>query len=195
MKRFVVLAVLFGLSAVSAVEKARAAGGCDPSNTRTTTICHVPPGNPQNAQTLCVGNSAVKAHLTNHAGDTIGACASCGDGVCNGDEDCSTCPNDCGQCQPRCGDGICNGLETCRSCPGDCGACPPICGDGTCDTSENCNNCSADCGICPGQTLCCQKLDGSCSDVTDCNAQCFNDPIADSCTPAMICTASGCAAS
>ena len=36
------------------------------------TICHIPPGNPSNAQTITVNASAVNAHL-NH-GDTLGAC-------------------------------------------------------------------------------------------------------------------------
>lgn len=36
------------------------------------TICHIPPGNPSNAQTITVGASAVNAHL-NH-GDTLGEC-------------------------------------------------------------------------------------------------------------------------
>jgi len=35
-------------------------------------ICHIPPGNPSNAQTITVNASAVNAHL-NH-GDTLGAC-------------------------------------------------------------------------------------------------------------------------
>jgi hypothetical protein len=35
-------------------------------------ICHRPPGNPDNAQTLIIDESAVAAHLAN--GDTIGAC-------------------------------------------------------------------------------------------------------------------------
>lgn len=37
------------------------------------TICHYPPGNPENAQTLTIGVSALDAHLTEH-GDTLGAC-------------------------------------------------------------------------------------------------------------------------
>jgi hypothetical protein len=37
------------------------------------TICHIPPGNPENAHTITVGESAVAAHLENH-GDYIGAC-------------------------------------------------------------------------------------------------------------------------
>ena len=38
------------------------------------TICHYPPGNPENAQTLSVSSSAVDAHLSEH-GDTLGECA------------------------------------------------------------------------------------------------------------------------
>ena len=36
------------------------------------TICHRPPGDPQNVQTIAVGQSAVQAHLGH--GDTLGAC-------------------------------------------------------------------------------------------------------------------------
>jgi hypothetical protein len=46
---------------------------CDPQDQKKTTICHLPPGNPANAHTLCIGNSAVPAHLHNH-GDYLGAC-------------------------------------------------------------------------------------------------------------------------
>ncbi len=46
----------------------------------------------------------------------------CGDSVCSDREDCSTCPEDCGEC---CGDSLCRGDETCSSCESDCGFCPP----------------------------------------------------------------------
>jgi len=46
---------------------------CDPGEKKKTTICHIPPGNPANAHTLCVGNAAVPAHVRNH-GDTVGPC-------------------------------------------------------------------------------------------------------------------------
>lgn len=36
-------------------------------------ICHIPPGNPANAHSICVGPAAVPAHQRNH-GDNIGAC-------------------------------------------------------------------------------------------------------------------------
>jgi hypothetical protein len=45
---------------------------CDPADTRKTTICHIPPGNPANAHTICVGNAAVPAHLDH--GDFAGTC-------------------------------------------------------------------------------------------------------------------------
>ena len=36
-------------------------------------VCHLPPGRPTNAHEICIGASAVKAHLVNHA-DRLGAC-------------------------------------------------------------------------------------------------------------------------
>ena len=76
------------------------------------------------------------------------ATAQCGDSVCSGGEDCTSCPGDCGAC-PSCGDATCDPGEDCSSCPGDCGACP-YCGDGTCDSGEgeDCNTCESDCGTC-----------------------------------------------
>ncbi|HYV44557.1 MAG TPA: hypothetical protein VFA20_06820 [Myxococcaceae bacterium] len=43
-----------------------------------TTICHHPPDNPANAQTIAVGAPALRAHLLH--GDTFGACGSGGGG-------------------------------------------------------------------------------------------------------------------
>ncbi|MFH1240347.1 MAG: hypothetical protein V1672_03960 [Candidatus Diapherotrites archaeon] len=45
----------------------------------------------------------------------------CGDAECNGDETCSTCAEDCGECESICGDDLCNGAEDETSCPEDCG--------------------------------------------------------------------------
>ncbi len=39
--------------------------------TSSTTICHVPPGNPGNAHTISIGIPAVRAHFANH-NDTSG---------------------------------------------------------------------------------------------------------------------------
>ena len=46
---------------------------CDPQDVKKTTICHIPPGNPANAHTICVGNPAVSHHIKNH-GDYVGPC-------------------------------------------------------------------------------------------------------------------------
>jgi hypothetical protein len=37
-------------------------------------VCHVPPGNPENAHEISISENATKAHLRNHEGDTLGAC-------------------------------------------------------------------------------------------------------------------------
>ena len=41
-------------------------------------LCHVPPGNSGNPQTLKISINAVEAHLTNHPGDRLGSCATQG---------------------------------------------------------------------------------------------------------------------
>ena len=45
---------------------------CDPADAKKTTVCHIPPGNPANEHTICVGNAAVPAHLAH--GDNLGSC-------------------------------------------------------------------------------------------------------------------------
>ncbi|MBC7770900.1 MAG: hypothetical protein H7210_00260 [Pyrinomonadaceae bacterium] len=56
------------------IERGARLRACEPNSTKKTTICHIPPGNPANAHTLCVGNPAVPAHLAH--GDTLGPCIS-----------------------------------------------------------------------------------------------------------------------
>ena len=69
---------------------------CDPADTKKTTVCHIPPGNPSNEHTICVGNAAVVAHLAH--GDVLGSCCAapstpppdaCDDQAC-----CTTPPTD-----------------------------------------------------------------------------------------------------
>ncbi|MBW8049089.1 MAG: hypothetical protein FVQ77_01865 [Cytophagales bacterium] len=43
------------------------------NNLNKVLICHIPPGNPDNPQTICISSNAVPAHLTNH-GDYLGQC-------------------------------------------------------------------------------------------------------------------------
>lgn len=37
-------------------------------------VCHVPPGNSENAHTIVIDDSAVQSHLDNHPGDSLGPC-------------------------------------------------------------------------------------------------------------------------
>lgn len=41
-------------------------------------ICHIPPGNPDNAHTICVSRHAVETHQEHH-GDLVGPCEGGGD--------------------------------------------------------------------------------------------------------------------
>ena len=100
----------------------------------------------------------------------------CGDAICTSDEDCGTCPDDCGcapgsqcvgrQCGGACGDGICApDVEGCGNCLQDCPcqegeACvvdhceANLCGDGVCAPDiEGCGNCLQDCP-CPEGEAC-----------------------------------------
>ena len=81
----------------------------------------------------------------------------CGDGSCNGNENCSSCPGDCGVCPVVCGNAKCESGESCSSCSSDCGACQTnqsiskVCGDGVCGgnaNGETCSTCLQDCGQC-----------------------------------------------
>lgn len=94
----------------------------------------------------------------------------CGDGTCTPGEGCTSCAQDCGECDP-CGDGTCAEDESCETCPDDCGPCAPVCGNGSCDGDENCGNCEADCGACPAdscQGRCDQLAPSGCSCTADC---------------------------
>ncbi|GFR48722.1 hypothetical protein Agub_g10679 [Astrephomene gubernaculifera] len=84
----------------------------------------------------------------------------CGDGICRGNETCSSCPSDCGTCAV-CGDGKCNGGETCLTCLKDCGILQSngnrtCCGDGICSAGETNALCSSDCplNVCKRNGIC-----------------------------------------
>ena len=65
---------------------AKAAGGQGGSSAAKITICHFPPGNPGNCQTISVPFSALSGHLAH--GDTIGDCPDgCGQGGDDDDDD------------------------------------------------------------------------------------------------------------
>jgi hypothetical protein len=135
-----------------------------------------------------------------------GSCESnpvCGDGQCDVDETCSSCPQDCGNCNytgdccqpngtPGCDDGaivgcVCGQDSFCcengwdETCVGEveqfgCGVCDtqPTCGDGACGDGEDCLLCPGDCGACTGD--CCED-NGSpgCLDPTITQCVCQQD--------------------
>ena len=45
------------------------------NNDNKVLLCHVPPGNPENAHTICISPNAVAAHIEHHEGDHCGPCA------------------------------------------------------------------------------------------------------------------------
>ena len=173
----------------------RSCGGGDPDPTPTptatatatptpepkVTICHIPPGNPSQAQTIEVDESAVAAHLAH--GDILGACpVDCGGatfgsatvdqcGVCGGNNtscaDCAGVPNG-GAVFDVCG--VCGGTATdpnsCDPCEGTVDRC------GVCNGKDECVDC-ADvpnggaqvdcCGVCQGKNKSCLGLCGGCN--------------------------------
>ncbi len=111
----------------------------------------------------------------------------CDNGVCEPDEDCTSCAEDCGEANgtPACGDADCTAAVCaidpfcCDNswdsiCAGEaqdlCAVCQ-ICGDGSCGDGEDCAACPIDCGACP------ECGDNICNGVEDCQT-CPND-----CTP------------
>ncbi|MCB9543773.1 MAG: chitobiase/beta-hexosaminidase C-terminal domain-containing protein [Myxococcales bacterium] len=112
---------------------------------------------------------------------------SCGDDACNGAEDCSTCPADCGNC---CGDGTCDAAagERCTTCPADCG----------CPAGEVCDADSAACEACAPQCdgrVCgddgCGGLCGQCDDGVACVAGRCDAPCVPACA-GRACGGDGC---
>src|SRR3954454_1781819 len=68
---------LFAGSAIAALipSRALAGGHGKPEKCYEPCICHRPPGNPKNAQTLCIPKKAREAHLKNHSKDSCGPCS------------------------------------------------------------------------------------------------------------------------
>lgn len=102
------------------------------------------------------------------------------DGFVVGDEEDTT--GGTGDTQADCGDGICNGDETCSTCSQDCGDCgsSSSCGDGHIDDGEDCDDlsnptlCDETChytlGICRPASGCIDYTNGyDCEEVPNCN--------------------------
>lgn len=121
---------------------------CDPQDLKKTTICHIPPGNPANAHTICVGNAAVSHHVKNH-GDLIGPCQA--------ETTCPPPPPSCdtshgkgkdaggngGACSSGTGGATGSGGST-----GAGGSPAPVCPDGQVDCSSDPNVCSPEVTYC-----------------------------------------------
>jgi len=99
--------------------------------------------------------------------------AECGDGTCNGDEDCETCPEDCEECPGDCGDGDCGEEENCYACPEDCGECTGDCCES--NGTPGCEDADLTACVCELDGYCCSsEWDGICVQqaMADCDAPC-----------------------
>jgi len=170
---------------------------------KKVTLCHVPPGNPANAHTITVGESAASAHLAH--GDEVGECptgcrsnAACDDGNPCTSDSCAT-SGDCFHAPVSCDDGnpctgnFCDQAKGCVSVADD---------DASCDDGNECTSadrCAG--GTCHGSPIagCCRTSadcdDGAACTVDGCVAgSCTNQPrdcaVADKCL-AGFCDSSG----
>ena len=105
-------------------------------------------------------------------GQPSGGDCGCDAACVAGDTCCGNTCQACGFCAPDCGDGQCNGEETCQTCPKDCGEC---CGNGVCDPGygEDSCSCPTECPDDPGSCSACQcgASGGVCSCAPDCVAK------------------------
>jgi hypothetical protein len=143
-------------------------------------FCHNIPHHPH---TICTADQALINGHDNHldgTDDTEGECSNCapddtccingdspgcecGNGKCDDNEDCSSCPIDCGQCEgEHCGNSQCepDRDENCSFCPQDCGECTTTqCTDNS-QCSDN-SNCTDD--LCDNNGFCSNPDNGSCN--------------------------------
>jgi hypothetical protein len=156
------------------------------SGKKKRTICHCPPGNEQNCQTIKVSAKAAKMHLKKHQKDHRGACPPllvC-EGSCDNQQTCSALGENC----------------VCRTLDGTCGTCiadgQPAGGADECCTETFCER-EGLCGECPPQTC----PGGSCT-ATSCGTGCTCVSLGGGATvcaalgtcPAGTCTAGSCGA-
>ena len=119
------------------------------------TVCHLPPGNPENPRTIAVGESAVGDHLDH--GDDLGECdtepGSCGDGVIQGSEGCDDPDFGDRTCEDVLGTGATGEPACTDACELATGSCH-LCGNGTREEPEECDGVDGDCEVGPGFSGC-----------------------------------------
>ena len=136
---------------------------------KKVTLCHIPPGDSANPQTISVGEAAVAAHLAH--GDHVGACSAgcptpCDDGnLCTSD----SCGADgrCVHAAVSCDDGVVCTLEACAPDVG----CLRLPNDGaSCDDGNQCTDADACAGTeCRGSAIAgCCAADFDCEDFQPC---------------------------
>jgi hypothetical protein len=111
-------------------------------------------------------NPRTDSNVTGNITVTASFSLSCGNGVCEANENAQNCPAD---CDPECGDGFCTHEETVLSCPDDCES---VCGDGYCTHDENNQNCPEDCSADCGDGYCNPETETAANCPADCDPVC-----------------------
>lgn len=177
--------------------------GCETNETsprEMVEICHVPPGDPDNPQTLLVDANTVDEYLRNNPDDRLGPCdEAC---MCDDENPCTsdTC-DDAGECvfaPKECEDGNICTKNDCDSSTGECTSVADMegvsCDDGVlCTSGDTCTN-----GECVGESIedCCRndadcETDGTFCTVDTCDMEtgnCSQEDFAcpgDACAPAF----------
>ena len=119
---------------------------------KKVSICHYPPGNPANAQTISVGEAAVSAHLGH--GDEVGSC-----------------PSGCLRNAALCDDGDACTADSCDA-TGACHHAPVNCDDGNACTLDSCRN-----GVCVNEPRDCSVADRCLAGFCDANGDCATAPV------------------
>lgn len=180
-------------------------GGCLGGESCQGNQCYPCPRNCANAECGDDGCGGLCGHCEENHLCQQGRCTyipHCGDGHCDPDEDCATCPPDCGDC---CGNDMCEPhlSENCYLCPVDCPCgCGEECGFGTClftacnDRQCGDDGCGGSCGSCGDHYDC---VEGNCvyvpwcgDGVCDPEENCSSCPVDCKCPCGQTCVESAC---